>query len=586
LTPLVVGLLSLLLYTSSLERPPHNDELYHMLAAHGLIETGEPAIGETGRYTRGYPTTWLVAQSIQLFGPGLASGRLPSVVFMVGLVVLMFLFLRREAGSLAAWFGAGLFAVSPFAIDMAQFVRFYSMQGFCFFAAAWIVYHLVGVWSWRRPWHWLLAVAATLLLVFTVDLQVTTMLGIAGIAVWAVAALLLPFLASPDHSTRLKVGAVGGLAALAVAALLVLVATGRLAELWAAFRYVPIFNQPNADRFWFYHSWYVLYYPTLWTLVGVLTVLALIERTRPASFALAVFAVGFLLNSFAGPKSLRYIFYAQPFLFLLWGMGLAAAIRWMRESALVAELERRLQAQLTLLDRRWAALAARALVIGAVAFVILANPAWLRSVTLLAGITVPPELPPVRWAAAEPSLRPWLDEAEVVVVAEELNPLYFYGRADVLLNPSRYDELPEDIRQPFTPDQRTSVPSIPDAASLAKVMDCHADGLFLIEEQFWGPGARTLRDPAVEELLIRRAERIDLPPETQLIAFAWTTSFPNGRPASCAELPTVTEEMMEGADGLVGEHSALPGRARTTTIAGAAVPATAGGVMYRSAKLV
>ena len=140
LSAVLLGLASLLLYTINIERAPHHDELYHILAAEGLLATGEPSIGEAGRYWRGYPVTWLVAQSFALFEPGLAAARLPAVLFMAGLVVLLFLFLHREAGALAAWLGAGLFAISPFAIELAQFVRFYSLQSLLFFAAAWIVY--------------------------------------------------------------------------------------------------------------------------------------------------------------------------------------------------------------------------------------------------------------------------------------------------------------------------------------------------------------------------------------------------------------------------------------------------------------
>jgi hypothetical protein len=535
----VIGLASLLIYVSSLERPPHNDELYHMLAARGLLETGEPSIGEDGRYWRGYPLTWIVAQSLWLFGDSLSAGRLPPVLFMVGLVILLFLFLRREVDSLAAWLGAGLFAVSPFAIDMAQFVRFYSLQGLSFFAGAWLVYHLVDERSWRQPWPWLRAAAAAVLFGFAAQLQVTSMLGIIGLGLWSASAVLLAWLATPQRSHRQNLVAVAGLLALGAAALALLAATGILARLWADFRVAPLFNQPNVDQFWFYHVWYVLFYPTLWTLVGLLTVLALIRRTKPASFAMTIFGVGLILNSIAGPKSLRYIFYAQPYLFILWGMGLAVIVRWMFDANGLAGLPRRLADRLSLLSGRWAAIVARALLFGALLFAVLTNPAWLRSVTLLAGITVPPEQPPTLWQAARPTLQPWLDGAEVVVVAEELNPLYFYGRADIVLNASRYYEIPSERRFPFAPDHRTDVPSIPDAASLERAIDCYGSGLFVIEEQFWGPDAHTLRDPEVEDLLLLRTERLPLPSNTRLVAFTWTTAPDTIHAADCQGLPVI-----------------------------------------------
>jgi len=541
LAPLALGLLSLVLYTINLDRPPHNDELYHMLAAQGLLATGEPAIGEDGRYWRGYPLTWIVAQSLWLFGDSLPAGRLPPAIFMAGLVVLLFLFIRREVDSLAAWLGAGLFAVSPFAIDMAQFVRFYSLQGLTFFAATWLVYHLVEERAWHRLRPWLLAAAAGLLLAFAVHLQTTTLLGIVGLGAWVAGTLLLTWLATSRRAKWQKTLLVVGLVATGVVALAFLAATGILGRLWAEFRFAQLFNQQYADIFWFYHAWYVLFYPTLWTLIGLLTILALIYRTKPASFALAIFGVGFILNSLAGPKSLRYILYAQPYLFILWGIGLAALVRWLRDSAFLAELQRRLSDRLSLLSGGWTTFLARALVFGALAFTILANPAWLRSFTLLAGITVPPEQPPTLWQVGRPALQPWLDEVEVVVVTDELHPLYYYGRADIVLNASRHAEIPAERRYPFAPDHRTDVPSIADVASLERVIECHASGLFIIEEEFWGPRAVMLRDPEVEELLLRRAEWLELPAESLLIAFTWTTTFDGERPAECRDLPTVDD---------------------------------------------
>lgn len=541
LAPCVLGLLSLALYTINLDRAPHNDELYHMLAAQGLLATGEPSIGEDGRYWRGYPLTWLVAQSLRLFGDSLPAGRLPAVVFMAGLVVLLFLFLRREVDSVAAWLGAGLFAVSPFAIDMAQFVRFYSLQMLAFFTATWCVYHLVDERAWRRRRPWLLVVAAGLLFAFAVQLQPTTLLGIVGLGAWVAGTLLLTWLATSQRAKWLKTLVVAGLVATGLAVLALLAVTGILGELWARFRFAQLFNQQFVDIFWFYHAWYVLFYPTLWTLVGLLTILALGYRTKPASFALLIFGVGFILNSLAGPKSLRYIAYAQPYLFILWGIGLAALIGWLRDSAFLAELQRRLSDRLTLLSQGWTTFLARALVFGALAFAILANPAWLRSITLLAGIVVPPEQPPTLWDVARPALQPWLDEVEVVVVTDELHPLFYYGRADIVLNASRHAEIPAERRYPFAPDQRTDVPSIADVTSLERVIDCHASGLFIIEEEFWGPTAVMLRDPEVEDLLLRRAERLELPAESLLIAFTWTTTFDGERPENCSELPTIDE---------------------------------------------
>ncbi|WP_373488173.1 ArnT family glycosyltransferase, partial [Blastomonas sp.] len=308
LAALVIGAATFLLYSINLERLPDGDELYHALAAQGLLETGEPSIGEHGRYWRGYPTTWLVAHSYALFGPSLTAARLPSVLLMTALVVGLFVFMRRETSATAAWIGAGLFAVSPFALAVAQFARFYSLQGLAFFIAAWLVYRQIG-----QPWplwrHVAAAVPAALLLAFAVYLQPTTLLGIAGLGLWAIGALLLPWLVDSTVPARVKLYVVAGLLVTGLVAAMAAWALGLVDALWMRYRSTMLFNELQGENFLFYHLWYMLYYPTLWTLSGILAVLALIDRPRLAGFALTIFVTGFLLNSFAAAKSLRYIFY-------------------------------------------------------------------------------------------------------------------------------------------------------------------------------------------------------------------------------------------------------------------------------------
>jgi hypothetical protein len=531
--PVLIGIFSLIIYSINLERAPHHDEFYHMLAAKGVLATGEPAIGEDGRYWRGYPWTWLVARSFELFGESLTAGRLPSVVLMAALVVLLFEFLRREAGGTAGWLGAGLFAVSPFAIEIAQFIRFYSVQCLAFFAAAWLVYAIAR--GPFRPQRQLpMAALALFLVAFAFYFQPTTLLGVAGLGLWFAGALLLPWLSDSavprsQKVTLLLVLATAGLVILGLAW-----GSGLLASLWRDYRTTALFNQPYVNQFWFYHAWYSLFYPTLWTLSGLLAILALIRWPRPAGFFVVVFATGFLLNSFAAAKGMRYLAYAQPFLFGLWGLGLAAVL----EGAFLRRARGELAARLPLLPPRFARTAAGGLVVLAVLFTIIANPAWLRSTTLLAGITIPPQLPPTRWLAAKPALERWVEQADVVVTTEDLAMLYYYGRADYLLSTSRLGEQPVANQVRFIPDFRTDVPIVPDQESFDLVLNCHASGLFVTQAGYWVTGERTRADvEEVSTLMLDRARPLELPAESRLVAFVWNHEVPTPRPAACAVLP-------------------------------------------------
>jgi hypothetical protein len=546
LAAVLIGVAALLLYSINLERLPDGDELYHILAGEGLLATGEPAIGEDGRYWRGYPTTWLVAQSIALFGSSLTAARLPSVVLMAALVVAVFVFLRREANPLAAWIGAGLFALSPFAIAVAQFARFYSLQGLSFFLGVWLLYLQVG-----RPWplwrHTLTALPAGLLIAFAVQLQPTALFGAAGLGLWIAGILLLPWLLDRQVPIRTKILVVAGLALAAVLALVGAWAIGLLDELWGRYRTAMLFNELRTDEFWFYHGWYILYYPTLWTLSGVIAVCALIERPRPAGFALTIFVVGFLFSSFAAAKNLRYLFFAQPFLFVLWGIGLAYMVT--AAQGLLGRLRDGLVPAFTWRSERHARAAAGLFLGLALLSVVIVNPAWLRSVTMLADVAIPPQPPRVDWAAAEPVLGPWIERAEVVVTTEELGMLYYYRRADVLLSASKWRENASDELRPFMPDFRSDVPLIAEAESLTHLIDCHATGLFVTHRKWWGettfgPEA-TMRDVEVERLIKARATPLPLPDQSQLLAFVWEYPAPVAAAADCADLPTFADH---GAD--------------------------------------
>jgi hypothetical protein len=266
----------------------------------------------------------------------------------------------------------------------------------------------------------------------------------------------------------------------------------------------------------------------------VLALAALAARPAPASLALAVFATGFLLNSFGGPKSLRYLAYAQPFLFALWGIGLAWLWRPLR--ALAAGLGDRLAAAARpTLPEPWPARLARTLLAAALLFLVLANPAWLRTATLLADVPVPGEEPPPDWAAARPALEPLLARVPVVVTTEELGALYYLGRYDVRFSPSKMGEIPEDERREFAADPRTGRPVVATPESLALLVDCHPEGLFLLASRQWGRD-HIFAEPA-RRLILARMAPVPLPKGTRVTAYAWRNPDGAPRPAACAGLP-------------------------------------------------
>lgn len=529
LAPGAVFIGALLLYVLNLDDGlVVHDELHHVLAARGLLETGEPRIAD-GVYQRGYLYTWLVAQAYRLFGEGLFAARLPAALPMAMLVAALFLWLRATAGSLAAWLGTGLFALSPFAVGTAQFARFYGLQSLGFFLGAIACEAaLLGPGPVLR--RAALATVAVAALLLAVHLQDTTLLGVAGLGLWAGLALGGPRLLDPAVPLRRRLGTLAILGLACLGLLAVLWSGGLLDELWQRYRWTEAFNAERANDVWYYHVWLSLFYPSLWPLTGFIGLLALATWCRPGGLALVVFATAFLLNSFAGAKALRYLAYAFPFLFAVWGMGLAALWPWLRRglAELSAQLGRTLLPARTGLGRR----CGQALAGAALLFLLLANPAWLRTASLLADVPIPPEEPDVRWSLAVPALAPWLDAAGLVVTTSELETLYHLGRYDILISRSRLGELPEAEQHELGRDWRTGRPIISRAETLDRLIDCTATGLILSTAVHW---PRTFQaDEAVKALVERRATPIELPPASRVLAWHW--AHPDGwtRPAGCA----------------------------------------------------
>ena len=518
---------SLLLYLINNGGPPHPDELYHVLAARGLLATGEPTIAE-GLYDRVYLHTWLIARFFGWFGESLPVARLPSALAMAGAAAVLFAWLRQVGGPRAALLGAGLFAVSPFAVDIAQLVRFYGLQTLAFLGGALLVYAAVERAERRR---WTTVVPALSLFAFAVYLQTTSLIGIAGILVWLALRLGGHWLASDPAKARTRGILIGVLGAVLTALTLALFASGALEPLWGLYRHTSFFNRSDADNFVYYQFWYTLYYPALWPLIALLSLTAIAWRPRPAFFVTVVFLVVFVLSSFAASKGLRYIIYVQPFLFALFGMAIARV--WKPMGAFLADLRRRLESALPLPDSTSRKLAGAA--VGAsVALLVLANPAFFRTVALLADIEVPPEEKSVRWELAAPTLGPLLDRSEVVVTMAELEMLYYFDRYDILLSRSRLGEIPDGVD--FSPDFRTGRPVIGSIEAMRSVLECYATGVLVTNARRWGSNRFVSGELAT--LIERSTESVPMPTGSRVIAFAWSNDEDEvPRPPACEDLP-------------------------------------------------
>jgi hypothetical protein len=302
---------------------------------------------------------------------------------------------------------------------------------------------------------------------------------------------------------------------------------------WAIerYRYTPLFASGSVDDFWFYHLRFVLTYPTLWTLVGLLAIAALIRAPRLGWLAVTVFGVSFLLASFAGQKGMRYFCYAQPFIAMLWGLGLAqiapALSGWLQSSR--HHLTRAGAGAGRLSDAT-----TQLLVYSALAMVIVMNPFWLRSGAVIGNVALPGEIPRTDWRAARDALSAWIAESEIVITTEELGAIYFLGRSDVRYSPNKIGEIPEDQRHEFGIDPRLGLPLISTTESLEKLMTCFRSGIVVGPIEHWGNPI--LVSEPVQAVIRAHAQPIEVPKKSHLYAWGWKRQALGDRPAYCAGL--------------------------------------------------
>ena len=504
--PVALFLVAVAICLVRIDRQPEFDELYHVLAARGWLETGRFVIAE-GEYNRTGLFTLLIGWLFKTFGESLPVARAPSVLAYALLVPSVFVWLKAKAGSMAAWIAAVLLLLSPFIVELGTFIRFYALQVLFFFVSVVLLYEAVtgNVGTPRRTVY---AIGSVGLMACAVYLQVVTFVGIVGIAAWLALHYGWPWYRAASRRVRL-------IAALCVlgAGLVLLAGLAEAGVLWKLaerFRAAPEFQQDTLNEFWFYHFWLVIYYPILWTGFPILLVAALARYPRPTQLAACIFITAFVLHSLAGPKDTRYLAYAFPFLFGIFGLGVAAiwpdARAWLT-GAMWAALPQPREVR----TREWVATG----MLGAIlAFVILANGATPRFFTMLADIRIPPQPPRTLWQEAAGDLKAWMAKSDVVITNDELDALYYLGTYDVLLHSSRLSELGE--KRDFERDFRTGRPVIASPEALQLTRRCFRTGLVILDRSRLASARK-----GVAEILARDMTPVALRREWSIDAYVW-----------------------------------------------------------------
>jgi hypothetical protein len=496
---------------------PHKDELNHVLAARALLEGGTLEIAPgASPYDRAWGFTYLVAGIFRVAGESLVAGRVPSLLAGAALALALFLWVRSEVGRAGGWVAALLMIFSPVSLMLSQWIRFYTIHALLFFVACVLVY-----WAFsdapvaRRNRMWMVVGALTCL-VLALHLQLLTIVGIAGLGVW-VLLVGIPEAFRQVSGPGRRAWLVGGLLALALAAVAVFVLSGSGERLRTMAGAADLWAMGSVDHTRYYHDRLLGQYPTLWTLFPLALLIAASSRWRAALLCASVFGVTFVALSMVAWKVERYIFFALPMFFAVWGIALGTAMPWLADRARTALRAASGRALPPRLESTAVAIALAAVAL----FAAFGNSASSYALKIMTTDDAEWRAPDAYrgnsdWVAAGTVLAPDLAQADAVLGSYDVTAIYGLGRLDYLLR--RVGSTDGDVPD-FHVRSKSGVPIVSTPEALDLVMSCHRSGLVFIEEGHYGAEWSVTLD--LVRHLEANGERLELPEKWRLIAFRW-----------------------------------------------------------------
>jgi hypothetical protein len=239
------------------------------------------------------------------------------------------------------------------------------------------------------------------------------------------------------------------------------------------------------------------------------------------------------VHSLAAWKTERYLFYALPMFFALWGLAIGGALPWLRERAATG-LDSLFSGSL---PPRVRGLLVSGALLASLAFVAFGSAATSWAVKFITvgdheyqggwgGYRGNPD-----WAGAAVALEDELRRSEVVLASYDVSAIYGIGRADYLL---RHVGPMTGRRLDFFPRGKTPTPIVSTPASLELVMRCHATGLAIVESghlrQDWATSDELV------DFLEARTTQVTVPRALRLYVARWEREPAGTDAAACAEI--------------------------------------------------
>jgi hypothetical protein len=505
-----------------LDHPPFIDEFNHIFAARSFLSDGTLTVASDEPYRRARLFTYMVAAAFRVFGESLVVARVIAVLAGTALVTLMFWWVRRYAGVLAAWISALLLCFYPMALFLSQITRFYTVQALLY----WTAVVLIHAWVARHPnvsRSAAYVLAAAVCLALGTHLFPLTIVGAAGLAAWAIPAQI-GSLGTWLRADRRNRWLFGGFLLLAGVYAVSWALSGGAEWAWRMFMHADLWAESNRNNAMYYHDILIVQYGSLWSIFPFLALLALVAKPRLTLLCLTIFGVAFAFHSVAAWKSERYIFYAMPAFFTVTGIALASVMHAFHRHA-------QANAARLLGGRVPPALVTVVLVVLLLVSVrasYATNQAFRTAHQIVSSPDGPRPPPYTRadWPRIAPLVRPIIADGAIVMASANLHSLYYLNRLDYDLSALHLNDF-VGPQPEFAIHHKTATPVISEPESLEHVMRCHARGVVLIEAaHWWGDTAVPER---TRNYIAEHLSSLELPESSGIVGFEWRDGmFPRG----------------------------------------------------------
>jgi hypothetical protein len=253
--------------------------------------------------------------------------------------------------------------------------------------------------------------------------------------------------------------------------------------------------------------------------------------------------------SFGGMKAARYVFFALPFLFAMWGLAVGAIfpafMRWAETTwekvfdVVTGSKVRPLRIGYDRLSR-YGFVCVGFVVIG---FAVFSQSAFREGAqTVIAGtvkvLTRPGQLfvGPVSepWASHRDELSNMVKRASVFIASLPSTTMLELGPYAAILNRNALDESPGEHE--FAHDSRVGRPIISTVASLESIMNCYPSGVVVVPSDFWRVAAGVGEDVSNFLMSSARLTRLKTPGAPfDLMVFEWQGN-PDGTSSRCEKV--------------------------------------------------